>query len=178
MYNSRVLYSMKKKWNNHWNVCGQGPKGSWACRGGTPLKRLNIEISKMCFQAFYGKNGPSLLGFSFRNAVFFYTSGVTVGLVACLLILVFILYRLIPMVSSCFVSNNSRLKTNTCMCHSGLKKKKKKKKKGEQGKRKKKRRRKKKGERKRRRKGQGKECYFSSRLGQIWHGSILTPGLV
>ena len=127
------------------------------------MKRLNIEISKMCFQAFYGKNGPSLLGFSFRNAVFFYTSGVTVGLVACLLILVFILYRLIPMVSSCFVSNNSRLKTNTCMCHSGLKKKKKKKKKEKKKKEGKKKEKKKKGTRK----GQGKECYFSSRLGQI-----------
>ena len=127
-----------------------------------PMKRLNIEISKMCFQAFYGKNGPSLLGFSFRNAVFFYTSGVTVGLVACLLILVFILYRLIPMVSSCFVSNNSRLKTNTCMCHSGLKKKKKKekrrtRKKKKKKKKKKKRRRKKKRERKRRRKKKGQE---------------------
>ena len=116
-----------------------------------PMKRLNIEISKMCFQAFYGKNGPSLLGFSFRNAVFFYTSGVTVGLVACLLILVFILYRLIPMVSSCFVSNNSRLKTNTCMCHSGLKKKKKKKKKENKEKGKKK------GEEKKRGKEKGEE---------------------
>ena len=37
--------------------------------------------------------------FSWRNALFFYTSGVTVGVLGCLLIIVFILYRMIPNVS-------------------------------------------------------------------------------
>ena len=141
-----------------------------------PMKRLNIEISKMCFQAFYGKNGPSLLGFSFRNAVFFYTSGVTVGLVACLLILVFILYRLIPMVSSCFVSNNSRLKTNTCMCHSGLKKKKKKKKKENKEKGKRKRKRKKKGEEKKRGKEKGEEKKKGQEKARVRNATFLQDG--